>query len=141
MNAYYAADWGTLHPDAQPGGVKPSGTYIADWFGDAVYTIGLTAYEGEDRRITMTDVIEIEPPPEGALERHLHELGEPSLFLDLRALDQDPTHPLRQPSVMRIRGYGPGDRVPDLTRVFDAVFYIDRMTPATRAGSDPTGGR
>lgn len=140
MNAYYAADWGTLHPDPQPGAVKPSGTFIADWFGDAVYTIGFTAYEGEDRRITTNDLIDIDPAPEGTLERRLHELGKPYLFLDLRALDQKPGHPLRQPSVMRIRGYGPGDRVPDLTRVFDAVFYIDRMTPATRVGEDSTGG-
>jgi hypothetical protein len=37
---------------------------------------------------------------------------------------------------LRVSGYGPpsgeygNDRVPDLTRAFDAVFYIDRMAPA-----------
>jgi hypothetical protein len=38
---------------------------------------------------------------------------------------------------MRISGYGQptgpygNDMVPDLTKAFDAVFYIDRMAPAT----------
>jgi hypothetical protein len=57
-----------------------------------------------------------------------------ALFVDLRTLRQESVLP---PISMRISGYGPpstpygNDLVPDLTKAFDAVFYIDRMAPAT----------
>jgi hypothetical protein len=45
---------------------------------------------------------------------------------------------MHTPQSLRLSGYGKptsdygNDTVPDLTKAFDAVLFIDRMAPATR---------
>ena len=88
--------------------------------------------------VGQDDTTTIPPAPAGTLEARLHALGRPFLFLDLRAIRDDAGHPLRSSGSMRIPKYLAND-LPDMTKPFDAVFYIDRMAPATRIqpGSSP----
>jgi erythromycin esterase len=126
MNAYYAADVESIHLEPQDGGLTPSGVALAKWFGDDVYTIAMTSYEGEDGWGSSKPIA---PAAEGTLESRLHQLGKPYLFLDFRALDGSPGHPMRKPQALRIDRYR-NDTLTDVTRAFDAALYIDRMAPA-----------
>lgn len=128
MNAYYAADVRSIHLEPQPGGLEPSGVALVKWLGDEVYTIAMTTYEGEDGWDSANRVA---PAAGGGLESRLHQLGEPYVFLDFRALDSKPGHPLRKPQSLRIDKYR-DDTLTDVTRAFDAVFYLNRMAHATR---------
>jgi erythromycin esterase len=131
MNAYYAGDWRSAHVEPRSDRMKPSGVFLAGWLKDDVYTILTTAYEGSDGWATGGTVSPIPPASEGSLEWRIHWLGEPYVFLDIRALKQRPSHPMRNPQTMRIPKYD-DSTLTDLTKVFDAIFFIDRMTPATR---------
>lgn len=128
MNAYYNAGVSSIHIEPQTGGLVPSGVAQAEWLGDEVYTIAITTYEGEDG---WNSAKPISPPPEGSLEWRLHQLGRPYVFLDLRALDHHPDHPMREQQSLRIDKYR-DDTLTDVTRAFDAILHLDRMTPATR---------
>lgn len=129
MDAYCGPMFKGVHAKPQPGGMTPVGVYLADELGDKVYTIGLTHFEGEEGLPGKT-VTPISPAPPGSLEARLHALGKPYLFLNLRAVDANAGHPLRQQQSMRIlipNNY----TVFDVTRAFDGILYIDRLTPAT----------
>jgi erythromycin esterase len=128
MNAHYRADWTALSHAPTDGGMKPMGVFLAEAMGDAVYTVGFTAFTGEYGLAHMPITTPIREAPAGSLEALLHQLGHDQAFLDFRALPPD--HWLRQPATMAIRGYMP-ERMDDWTRVIDGVFFIDRMTPAT----------
>ncbi|MBI4167219.1 MAG: erythromycin esterase family protein [Acidobacteria bacterium] len=127
MNAYYGAQVSSIHIEPQAGGLEPSGVALARWLGNDVYTIAMTSYEGEDG---WNSAKSIAPAPDGSLEWRLHQLGKPYVFLDLRACDGDSGHPMRKPQSMRIDKYR-DDTLTDVTRAFDAIFYLDPMTPAT----------
>jgi erythromycin esterase len=126
MNAYYAADVKSIHVEPQEGGLTPSGVALAKWLGDDVYTIAMTSYAGEDG---WGSAKPIESAAEGTLESRLHHLGKPYVFLDFRALDDSPGHPMRKPQSLRIDRYR-NDTLTDLTQAFDAVLFLDRMAPA-----------
>jgi erythromycin esterase len=128
MNAYYGAGVASIHVEPQAGGLKPSGVAMAKWLGNDVYTIAMTSYGGEEG---WNSAKPIAPAPEGSLEWRLHQLGKPYVFLDLRALDGNPNHPMRKPQSIRIDRFR-DDTLTDVTRAFDAIFYFDRMAPATR---------
>jgi hypothetical protein len=50
MNAYYAApDFTDIRLDQAPDTMKPVGVFLKAWYGEDVYTIGCSAYEGEAR--------------------------------------------------------------------------------------------
>ena len=129
MNAYYRSDWTALSLEPQPGSMKPVGVFLDEQLGEEVYTIGFTAFEGSQRQQGGTGELPVNAAPDGSLEHDLHALGEPHLFVDFRRLDAHPDHWLRQPSRMAIRGYK-SEELPDWTRVVDAMFYIDVMTPS-----------
>jgi erythromycin esterase-like protein len=138
MNGHFSADWHSVHAGAQPGGMTPYGAHIVKWFEDDVYTIALTTYAGTDGWATASKTTEIAPAPADSIEERLHRLGMPVAFLDLRSARRDRGNPLHSPISMRVSGYGQptgqygNDKVPDLTRAFDAVLFIDRMAPASR---------
>jgi len=138
MNAHFGPDFKGVHLKPQPNGMTPTGVSLANWLKDRVYSIATTTYEGEERWTNFQRTGPIAPAPEGSLEARLHMLGKPLLFLDLRpARRGGKDHPMRAQQSMRISGFGPptgpygNDLVPDITMAFDAVFYIDRMLPAT----------
>ena len=132
MNAYSGPSFKELHLEARPGDMKPVGVYMADWLGKKLYTIGLTSFQGEEGLNGEKDVTPVPPAPQGSLEARLHALGKPYLFLNLSAVDSIPGHPLHKPQSMRV--FIPSNyTVSDITKAFDGVFYIDRLTPATPA--------
>jgi erythromycin esterase len=135
MNAYYGTDVNSIHIEPQAGGLEPSGVATAKWLGKDVYTIVMTSYGGEDG---WNSAKPIAPAPEGSLEWRLHQLGKPYVFLDLRALHDSPGHPMRKPQSIRLDKYR-DDMLTDVTRAFDAIFYLDRMTPATRVQVQQVG--
>ena len=79
----------------------------------------------------VKETTQIAPAADGSLESRLHKLDKPYLFLDVRSARNNPMHPLRSVQSMRIPKYDI-NTLPDLTKAFDAVFFIDRMAPATR---------
>lgn len=147
MNAHFAADWRSVHAEPQPNGMTPTGALLADWLGDRVYTIAMTTYEGEESWTNGQRRGPIAPAADGSFESRLHRLGKPLLFLDLRSARRENGSPARTPQSLRVSGYGPptgpygNDRLPDLTSAFDAVFYVDRMTPATAICAGPCPDR
>lgn len=136
ITAYWASDampWRSVHTSPQRNGRKPAGVFLAEWLKDRLFTIAMTTYEGEHAWTNFQQRGPIPPAPSGSLESRLHRLGQPNVFLDLRPARLDKGHPVRAPQVLRI-GVGPAlpnDPVADLTTAFDAIFYIDRMAPAT----------
>ena len=131
MNAYCTPMWKDIHIEPQAGDMKPVGVYMADWLADQIYTIGLTSFNGEEG-MTGENITPVPPAPPSSLEARLHALGKPYLFLNLRAVASNPGHPLHKPQSMR--AFIPNNyTVPDITRVFHGIFYIDRLTPATPA--------
>ena len=133
MNAYYSSDWHTVHLEPQPTDMKPSGVFLAEWLKDDVYTIGMTTYQGQDGLATADAASPIAPAEDGSLESRLHRLGKLYVFLDVRSVRGSHKHPLHTPQSMRIPKYD-NNTLPELTKAFDAVFYIDHMAPATRIG-------
>ena len=61
-----------------------------------------------------------------SLEARLHAMGHAYAFLDFRKLDD------RSPMPIRLPKYDVNS-IPDVGRVYDGLFYIDRMARATRA--------
>jgi erythromycin esterase-like protein len=113
--------------------MKPSGVFLAEWLKDDVYTIGMTTYQGQDGLATADAASPIAPAEDGSLESRLHRLGKLYVFLDVRSVRGSHKHPLHTPQSMRIPKYD-NNTLPELTKAFDAVFYIDHMAPATRIG-------
>jgi erythromycin esterase len=129
MNAYYRSDWKNISLDPVADAMKPSGVFLADWLGKDLYTIGFTAYEGEDGWVGSKPA-PVQPTREGGLEARLKQLGMPYALVDLRAARAVADHPLRKPQVMRIPKYDELE-LADATRPYDAIFYAARMKAAT----------
>ena len=85
LRAHFAADWQGVHVKPQRDGMTPMGVLLAKWLKDAVYTIALTTYEGEEAWANGQKRGPIAPAPAGSLEARLHAVGEPTLFVELRA--------------------------------------------------------
>ncbi|HTQ12985.1 MAG TPA: erythromycin esterase family protein [Rhizomicrobium sp.] len=129
MDAYYAPGFRALHLEERPGDMKPTGVFMKNWFGDAVYTIGITAFEGEEGFATGGPKSPIAPAPPGSLEAGLHALGHPFAFLDFRAIPRG-SSPLRSRLALRAPKFDTNE-VADAGRIYDGVFFIDRMAAAT----------
>jgi erythromycin esterase len=128
MNAYYGSDWRSISLDPITSAMKPSGVFLAGWLGKDVYTIGCTAYEGEDGWVGSAPV-PIPAARDGGVETRLHRLGMSYAFLDLRGARGVADHPLRRPQTLRIPKYDEIE-IADATRPYDAIFYVARMEPA-----------
>jgi erythromycin esterase len=123
MKATYSSDFRAVHVEPQTDDMKTTGSLLADWLGGRVYSIGMTAYQGKDALVTGGPATVIAPAPADSLEGRLHALGQPFIFLDLRATPA--------PLIARAPKYESG-AVSDLGRVYDGIFYIDQMEAATR---------
>jgi erythromycin esterase len=128
MNAWYgpAFDSVSLEPLAE--GMKPTGVWLADWYGDELYTIGFTAWQGRDGLVGAPPV-PVPPALPGSLEERLHRLAAPEIFLPLRsnnALRSLPAAPVS----MRIPKYE-AETIANPAQPFDALYFIDTMAPAT----------
>jgi erythromycin esterase len=126
MNAYYDSNFHNVHLKAQPGDMKPTGIFIADWLGKQVYTIGMTTFQGEDGFAMGGPATPVVPAADSSLEARLHAMGHPYAFLDLRTLGS------RESVSARLPKYDV-NTVTDVGRIYGGLFYIDQMARATRA--------
>ena len=131
MNAWYGRgfDSVSLQPPAE--GMKTTGVWLTSWYGDALYKIGFTAWEGSDGLVGAPPM-RVPAAPPGSLEERLHRLGAPEVFLPLRG--DIASFPGASVS-MRIPKYKV-ETVANPAKPFDAIYFIDTMKPATliRAG-------
>ena len=106
---------------AGPGG--PMGRFLKNELGSDLYTIGFGShggtYPGDDEK-----PVAVSP---GEMEKLLHAVGQPLLFLDLSRLPAD--HWLRAPRTGSFYFHEP--YLANWTRVYDGVFFIDEQKPAT----------
>jgi erythromycin esterase len=124
MNAWYGPGFDSVSLAPLNDGMKPTGAWLADWYGDAVYRIGVTAYQGSDGWVG-TPPSPVPPAPSGSLEERLHRLGAPEAFLPLRHSRLPVTS-----VAMRVPKYKT-ETVANPAQVFDALHFIDLMKPAT----------
>ena len=121
MKAYLSADFLDVHLKPRPGDMKPSGVFLSEWLGRKLYTIGMTTFEGSEGLAVADQRAMIPPAPEGSLEADLHALGHQYAFLNLQTC---PMLIARMPKFTSVRISDPG-------RVYDGLFFIDHMKPAT----------
>lgn len=126
MNAWYGHAFDSVSLKPLPDGMKPTGVWLADWYGDSLYRIGFTAWQGSDGLVGAPPE-PVPPAPPGSLEERLHRLGAPEVFLPLRGYNASlPTTPV----LMRIPKYKV-ETVANPAQPFDALYFIDTMKPAT----------
>jgi erythromycin esterase len=126
MNAYYEApSWKTVRLDPAANTMKPHGVFLADWLGRRLYTIGFTAFEGEDGWKGL-GAKPIAAASEGSIESGLKKLGHPYAFVDL----EKARGPLRHAQVMRVPKYDEV-KIPNPTQPYDGLFFIVRMERGT----------
>lgn len=131
MNAHYGPDWSSVSLEPRPGWMKPTGAFLAERLGRDLYTIGITAFAGEDGFAAAMPATAIPPASPGSIEAELHALGHPSAFVDLRGMRRTTSNPLRQPQHMRLPKYEE-ELVEDATKPYDALLFIDQMARANR---------
>jgi hypothetical protein len=106
--------------------MEPTGTFIANWFGNAVYTLGATTFEGEDGFAVGGPSRPVPAAPDGSLELELHRLGHPYVFLDAGTLGDARLGTLS----IRLPKYD-SNTVAAPDRVYSGLIFIDRMKRAT----------
>jgi erythromycin esterase len=109
--------------DVPAGG--PMGLHLSRALGRDLYVIGALAHHGRNGEAgEKTEDLPV-PVPQ-SLEGLLHAVGKPRLLLGLRDLPAD--HWLRAPIQAGVYFYEP--QVTDVPRLYDAVFFLDEMTPS-----------
>jgi erythromycin esterase len=103
----------------------PMGLHLSRVLGRDLYVIGALAHHGRIGE-AGEETEEIAIPDPQSLEGLLHAVGKPRLLLNLRDLPAD--HWLRAPISTGIYFYEP--QVTDVPRLYDAVFFLDEMTPS-----------
>lgn len=106
----------------------PMGRHLAKVLGRDLYVIGFLAHHGRYGEPGEAPT-EIPAAAPDSLEGLLHATAKPRLLLDLRGLPGD--HWLRKPLTNSLYFYEP--QPTDLPRLYDAVFFLDEMTPSTMA--------
>jgi erythromycin esterase-like protein len=142
-----------LGDEAASGTPSSVGSYLKEFYGEEMITIGITFYSGEvsARSYDSGNPIiahEVHPPPPNSFEWIAHQVGMPMFLLDLREIDLDEPGAawLDQPLYMHCIGEYYNPESPEdylceyhLPTAFDAIIYIDQMTPLRflpGAGSD-----
>ena len=125
----------TRNPDISYRDFVSMGQVAHGQLGNAVYTVGFTAYRGRRGTPMMRGPRILEPPPADSLETLFHATGRPYAFVDFRGLPKD--HWLRRPISSRPFGYT--QTLSNWTGNFDAMFFTDVMFPNTLAGHVPAG--
>lgn len=138
MNAYYAPDFHDVHLEPRLHDMKPTGVFLKGWLGDGAYTLGVTAFQGQEGFATGGPTSRIAPAPKGSLEARFHDLGDPYAFLDFRASRRDRRSPLHALLSVRIPKFE-SNAISDVGRIYDGVFFIDRMAPAKGLPSQGRG--
>lgn len=107
----------------------PMGDIVFAALGADTYTLLFTAYAGESARIDQQEVRKIQPASADSFEGWCHQLGEPYLFVDLRAhsspIDRFPAAP------MLARPFSFVESIGSWPTICDGFFFIDTMERAT----------
>jgi erythromycin esterase len=127
MDAWYGKKFDSVSLEPLTDGMKPTGVWLTGWYGDALYKIGFTAYQGSDGWVG-TPPVPVPPAPRNSFEDRLHRLGAPEVFVPLRG--SRALRSVSAPLSMRIPKYK-FETVADPARAFDALYFIDTMKPAT----------
>lgn len=128
MNAWYTHGFDGVSLQPAANAMKPTGIWLADWYGHDVYRIGFTAWQGSDAWVGGPPT-PIPTAPPGSLEERLHRLGAPQAFLPLRTRSGRAVLPAGA-IAMRIPKYKV-ETVATPSQPYDAVYFIDTMQPAT----------
>ena len=128
MNAWYGPGFDSVSLQPIADAMKPTGVWLAGWYGADLYTIGFTAWRGRDGLVGAPPA-PVPPAPPGSLEERLHRLGAPEIFLPLRGHSELRSLPAASVS-MRIPKYEV-ETVANPAQAFDALYFIDTMEPAT----------
>ncbi len=111
---------------AYPGvAAQTMGTWTRDWYGEALYTIGLYAYEGMSADNSGVPFA-IPPADPGSLEARLLEADTRVAFLDLTRSGPFPAW-LDEPVTARFNGTYPWPM--RLADQYDAILLVDRASP------------
>lgn len=110
--------------EAADPGMVPMGQYLKIDYGDAVYTISFTSYEG-DVGSMRGDIFDVPAAAEGTLEEKMSQMPIELGFLSLRneALNDER---------FATRLYGHSEMMGRWSKMTDAIFYIKTMTPSTK---------
>lgn len=107
--------------------MRSMGSWLREWYGDGVFTIGQYAFRGEAAN-NSRDVYRVDPPPPGTLEHRLAEARRRLWLVDLRA-----TGALqggawtREPQIARYNGRVHQVLVP--VDQYDALILIADVSP------------
>jgi erythromycin esterase len=112
---------------------REMGYFIHKELGQSVYSIAFVTYQGTRGRPEQKPM-SIKSIP-GCIESLWHNTGHRYGFLDFRSVRSD--HWLCKPLLAHVDG-GAIERA-KWTNVFDSMFYIDTMFPATESGEVPEG--
>jgi erythromycin esterase-like protein len=109
-------------------GCRAMGEGVHETFGKECYTIGFCSHSGNAGRFVPQKTLD--PPAEGSVEDRLFRYGKPLLLLNLRKSGpfdgKLPCAVMAHDRQMTARW----------SRVLDAIFYIEEMTPTTYMGND-----
>ena len=128
MNAWYGRGFDSVSFEPLIDGMKPMGVWLAGWYGDALYKIGFTTYDGSDGWIGGPPE-PVPPALPASLEERLHRMGVPEVLLPLHTAGGLRSLPGTTVS-MRIPKYKT-EVIPNSALPFDALYFIDTMKPAT----------
>jgi len=106
---------------------QPMGAVARRELGDELYSVAILAYQGQYQG--RGQPIQLLRPTDGSLEDLLHRTGLPYAFLDLSRAGRPAW--LRNPMIARPIGYK--EMKAPWNVVFDAVLFLDRMAPTTKA--------
>src|SRR5262249_40860196 len=122
------------NPDLPFANLTTMGHLVWQAFGDAVYNVGFTAYEGSigwasnELGWFPSEPVPLPSPSPNSLEGLWGETRHDNAFLDLRRLPAGGDW-LRTPLVSWPLGYGP--RLADWSQVLDAMVFTRTMRPST----------
>ena len=113
-----------MYPDVP---VRTMGSWIHERYGEAVYTVGLYAYQGQAAN-NRGNAFDIEPASRESLEGLLHEVGEEVLFIDLSQAGSAREMPWKgAPTTARYNGTNALRMV--LRDQYDALLFVDEVSP------------
>ncbi|WP_136467943.1 erythromycin esterase family protein [Flagellimonas onchidii] len=108
--------------------VLPMGHFLKKEFGEEMYAIGFTGYNGEFINFVNDKRVSIAKPSKSSVEQSIKNLGWPYAMIDLRHLAENST--LKQQQKGRLFNFNEHSFV--LPKVFDGLFYIETTTPTIR---------
>ena len=119
-----------ISPDTSsfPGvAARTAGSWVRERYGDAVYTVGVYAAQGQSAN-NSGEAFDIQPPAPGSVEARLHRPSADALFLDLsRAPRGMATVWIDRPTVARFDGTVSLNLVP--RDQYDALLVISTASP------------